>query len=251
MAHILADPNARWVIAHRGDRAHAPENTMEALVRAVDLGADALEIDVRVSREGVPVLMHDETVDRTTSGRGRVRENTLAELRTLDASRGASGWSGGRAAVPTLEEVLDRFRGFPIVIDVKELAVSAPTENLVHSFGLQASIVVGSDDAGVMNRLYRSGLTACASPADAVALLGLSLVGMAPSTPDYGVLSVPPTLRGMPVPVLRMAAAARRAGVATHVWTINDPAEATRYWAGGVSYIITDDPGALLRAKPK
>lgn len=224
---------------------------MEALARAVELGADALEIDVRASRDGVPVVMHDATVDRTTNGRGLVRDNTLAELRTLDASRGATAWAGGRVGVPTLEEVLDRFRGFPIVIDVKELAVSAPTEKLVHSLGLQSSIVVGSDEASVMYRLYRSGITACASPADAVALLGMSLVGVAPSKPDYNVLSVPPSFRGMPIPVIRMAGAARRAGVATHVWTVNDPVEAVRYWAGGVSYIITDDPGALLRAKPK
>jgi glycerophosphoryl diester phosphodiesterase len=153
--------------------------------------------------------------------------------------------------VPTLEEVLNRFRGFPIVIDVKELAASAVTENLVHSLGLQASVVVGSDDASVMDRLYRSGLTACASPTDAMALLAMSLVGATPSTPDYSVLSVPPNHRGLPIPVLRMTAAARRAGVATHVWTVNDPDEAVRYWAGGVSSIITDDPGALLRAKPK
>ncbi len=251
MPHILADPNVRLVVAHRGDRAHAPENTMEALVRAVELGADAFEVDVRASRDGVAVLMHDATVDRTTSGRGLVRENTLAELRTLDASRNTASWSGGRAAVPTLEEVLVRFRGFPIVLDIKELAVSAAAEKLVHSLGLQATVVVGSADAGVMDRLYRSGLVACASPADAMRLLAMSLVGVAPASPDYSVLSVTPTYRGMPVPILRMTSAARRAGVATHVWTVNDPSEAVRYWAGGVSSILTDDPAAILRAKPK
>ena len=103
MAHPLSDLNAKLVIAHRGDRAHVPENTMEALARAVELGADGLEFDVRLTRDGVPVLMHDATVDRTTSGRGLVRENTLAELQALDASRGFSGWAGGKVTVPTLE----------------------------------------------------------------------------------------------------------------------------------------------------
>jgi len=251
MAHPLCDPNARLVIAHRGDRAHAPENTIEALTRAVELGADAVEVDVRVTRDGVAVLMHDATVNRTTSGRGLVRENTLAELRTLDASRGATGWTGAKTAVPTLEEVLDKFRGLPIVLDVKELAASPTVEQLVHKFGLQGSVVVGSDESDVMERLYRSGLAACASPADAVRLLALAFVGVKPETPSYAVLSVTPNLRGMPIPVLRMTASARRAGIATHVWTVNDPAEAVKYWEGGVSSIITDDPAAILRARPK
>jgi glycerophosphoryl diester phosphodiesterase len=252
MAHPLSDPNAKLVIAHRGDRAHAPENTMEALVRAVELGADALEVDVRMTRDGVPVLMHDANVDRTTSGRGLVRENTLAELRLLDASRAASGWAGGKVTVPTLEEVLDRLRGTPFVIDVKELAVAAATEQLIHKFGLQGSVVVGSDNGDVSARLYRSGIRACASPLDAVALLGMSLVGLSPGgTPDYGVLSLTPNLKGIPIPVLRMTTSARRAGIPTHVWTVNDPAEATKYWHGGVSAIITDDPAAILRAKPR
>ncbi|MEK7401028.1 MAG: glycerophosphodiester phosphodiesterase family protein [Gemmatimonadota bacterium] len=251
MAHPLADANARMVIGHRGDRAHAPENTIEGLTRAVEAGADAFEVDVRVTRDGVPVLMHDETVDRTTSGRGLLREMTFAELRTLDASRGASAWSGARAAVPTLEEVLDRFRGVPMVLDVKELAVSAATEQLVHKFGLQGTVVVGSDDAEVVARLYRSGLTACASRNDALMAMALSLVGIAPQSPDYSVLSLTQRFNGVPIPVLRMVAAARRSGIATHVWTVNDPAEAARLWHGGVSAIISDDPGAILRAKPR
>ncbi|HEX7938230.1 MAG TPA: glycerophosphodiester phosphodiesterase family protein, partial [Gemmatimonadaceae bacterium] len=65
------------------------------------------------------------------------------------------------------------------------------------------------------------------------------------------VLSLTPNFRGLPIPVLRMAAAARRAGVATHVWTVNDAAEAAALWRGGVSAIISDDPAAILRAKPR
>ena len=65
---ILLDPHARPVIGHRGDRAHAPENTLESLRQAVALGVDAVEFDLRVTREGTLVLMHDETLDRTTNG---------------------------------------------------------------------------------------------------------------------------------------------------------------------------------------
>ena len=251
MAHPLTDLNAKLVVAHRGDRAHAPENTMEALVRGVEAGADALEFDVRLTRDRVPVLMHDATVERTTNGRGLVRDNTLAELQALDASRAARDWTGGKVAVPTLEAVLDRFRGMPLVLDVKELSAAGPTEQLIHKFGLQGQVVVGSDEGDVMERLYRSGLAACASPVDAVKVMALSLAGMAPASPPYSVLSLTPKFRGFPIPVLRMAASARRAGVATHVWTVNDPSEAAALWRGGVSAIISDDPAAILRAKPR
>lgn len=251
MTHPLADPNARLVIAHRGDRAHAPENTLESLMRGVEAGADALEFDVRLTRDGVPVLMHDETVDRTTAGRGRVRDMTLAELRTLDARPGSSGWTGARAVVPSLEEVLDRLRGVPMVIDVKELAVTAATVEFIHKFGLQGSVAVGSEDNDVVARLYRSGLTACASKTDALIAMALAVAGLPPRSPHYSVLSVTPRFRGWPIPLLRMTASARRAGIATHVWTINDPAEAVRLWNGGVSAIITDDPVAMVRARPR
>src|SRR6185503_13899348 len=115
-----------------GDRANAPENTMEALAQAVALGADGLEFDVRATRDGVPVLMHDATVNRTTNGRGAVRENTLAELQLLDASRNAPNWKGGKVAVPTLEAVLDRFRDVPLVLDILFFKVSETTEKMLY-----------------------------------------------------------------------------------------------------------------------
>jgi glycerophosphoryl diester phosphodiesterase len=251
MAQPLADLNARIVVGHRGDRAHAPENTLESLTQAVTLGADALEFDVRATRDGIAVLMHDATVDRTTNGRGAVRENTFAELRLLDASRGCPAWAGGKVGIPTLEEVLDRFRDVPLILDVKEMAVAATVEQMLHKFGRQGSVVLGSADSSVMTRIYRSGFAATASAADATALMAMAMIGATPTAPDYAVLSVTPNLKGFPIPVMRMIACARRAHVATHVWTVNDPAEAAKYWAAGATAIITDDPGAILRAKPK
>lgn len=249
MTNPLLDPNARLVIAHRGNGAGAPENTLEALQQAVALGADAIEFDVRVTRDGVAVLLHDATLDRTTSGRGRLADVDFAEVRTLDASMGSAPWTGPKPSVPTLEEVLDRFRDTPFVIDIKELAAAEPTERLVRRFGAQGRVVIGSDQSDVMQRLYRSGLRTCASKADALFLLPLAVAGLTPLTPDYSVLSITPRLRGLPIPVLRMAAAARRVGVATYVWTVNDPTTALDLWRGGVAGIVTDDPEAMLRAR--
>jgi len=251
MTHPLFDPGSRLVIAHRGNSAHAPENTIEAIQSAVELGADAVEFDVRLTRDGVPVLLHDATLDRTTSGRGRLSDCDMTQVRGLDASRGLSQWTGPRAAVPTLEEVLDRFRATPAVIEIKEPDAVEPTVRLIHRLGLQGHIVAGSDDLEVMARLNRSGLRTIASRTDAMLLVPLALVGIAPRAPRYDVLSITPRYFGWPIPVLRMTVAARERGIPTHVWTVNDPSGALAYWRGGVSGIVTDDPGAMLRARPR
>src|SRR5574337_1574840 len=97
-------------IAHRGAAALAPENTMAAFEKAVELGADAIELDLHVSRDGELVVIHDQTLDRTTNGHGPVHACNLQELRQLDAGR----WFGESFAgqrIPTLAEVLDRFAG--------------------------------------------------------------------------------------------------------------------------------------------
>jgi glycerophosphoryl diester phosphodiesterase len=82
---ILLDPLARPVIGHRGNRAHAPENTLESFLEALALGADALEFDLQLSRDGQLVVFHDATLERTTDGHGAVEQHTLAELQRLDA----------------------------------------------------------------------------------------------------------------------------------------------------------------------
>src|SRR5262245_19840849 len=115
-ARILIDPAARPVIAHRGDSAHFPENTIPSFDRAVELGADAIEFDLRVSRDGEVVIIHDPTVDRTTNGTGPVSSLTLAELRALDAGARFTTDGGksipfrGRGlTIPTFDEMLARY----------------------------------------------------------------------------------------------------------------------------------------------
>lgn len=247
----MFDPNARLVIAHRGNRVGAPENTLESFRQAIELGADAVEFDVRVTRDGVPVIMHDVSLDRTTSGHGRVDSFSLAELQTLDAGARSASSGGRRHLIPSLEEVLDQFRETPLVIEVKEIAVAEATEQLIRKFGAQERVLVGSGAVGVTERLYRSGLRTCASMLDASLMIPVALAGITPRRRRYDVLSISPTFRGVPLPVLSMAAAARKAGIATQVWTVNDPRTARALWEGGVSAIVTDDPGAILRARSK
>jgi glycerophosphoryl diester phosphodiesterase len=252
MKHPLLDPNARLVIAHRGNRVRSAENTIEALSEAVELGADALEFDVRATSDGIAVLMHDPDLDRTTDGHGLLGSYTLSDLRTLNAAARAPGRAGtaSRVLIPSLEEVLDRFREIPLVVEVKERAAVAPTELLVRKFGAQNRIVIGSADAEVVRRFHRTGLPTCASVVEAARLIPMALAGITPAKPSYDVLSITPRFHGSPIPVLRMTAVAKRAGIATQVWTVNDPRYARSLWLGGVAGIVTDDPAALLRAKP-
>jgi glycerophosphoryl diester phosphodiesterase len=246
----LLAASRRIVIGHRGNPVAFAENTIESLQSALAVGVDALEFDVRVSRDGVVVVMHDETLDRTTNATGRVNALDWRELETLDAAARAPTRGQGQLRIPRLEQILERFREIPLIIEVKELAAADATERLVRQFGAQERVLIGSVENAVSERFYRSGLATCASMNDAMLLVPLALVGMTPRRPDFDVLSVPPVYRGVPVPVHRMTAAVARVGVPTHVWTVNDPVAAVRYWEAGVAGIVTDDAAAMVRARP-
>ncbi|HET8644390.1 MAG TPA: glycerophosphodiester phosphodiesterase family protein, partial [Vicinamibacteria bacterium] len=100
------------IIAHRGDSAHRPENTLASFASALEVGADLVELDVQLTRDGHPVVIHDPTVDRTTDGQGKVVDFTLPELRRLSAGypgRFGAAYAGER--VPTLAQVLNFLRG--------------------------------------------------------------------------------------------------------------------------------------------
>lgn len=109
------------VIAHAACKGHAPENTLAGIRAALEFGSDGIEIDVHTTADGVPVLLHDDTLDRTTSGSGEVYAHTLAQLRQLDA--GVKSFDGRFAGerIPTLVEVLDLTRGHALlVIEIKQ-----------------------------------------------------------------------------------------------------------------------------------
>ncbi|MGZ8578333.1 MAG: glycerophosphodiester phosphodiesterase, partial [Actinomycetota bacterium] len=103
------------MVAHRGASAEVPENTLAAFERAVEVGADAVEFDVRLTRDGVAVVMHDADVDRTTDGRGLVRDHSLAEVKGLRALGGAEGRD---QEVPSLEEALVALSG-RVAVDIE------------------------------------------------------------------------------------------------------------------------------------
>ncbi len=152
------------ITGHRGFQERYPENTMVSFAAAVEAGADVIEMDVHLTRDGVPVIIHDETVDRTTDGRGRVGKMLLEEIRELDAGC----WFGPQFTaerVPTLKEVLDRFGGRVVLnIEIKAYDESDPTVRgkmerkvvrMVAEAGIAEGVLISSFGAGILARAGR------------------------------------------------------------------------------------------------
>ena len=254
---ILLDPLARPVIGHRGNRAHAPENTLESLLQAVALGADALEFDLRLSRDGHLVMFHDATLERTTDGQGPLAQCTLADLQALDAGArftpdgGRSfPWRGRGVRVAGFDEVIEALpRDLPCIIELKTPAATEPLRQAVRRHGIERRIIVAGFDAQSTRPLRGAGFALGASTRDVVALLPAALLHLRAAPRHVQALCIPQRWHGLPVPIAAFARALRGSGTVVHVWTVNDAAEAQALWAAGVQGIISDDPGLMLQAR--
>ncbi len=252
----LLDLDARPVIAHRGASGQAPENTLPAFELAVTQGADAFELDVRLSRDGAPVVVHDASLERTTSLTGPVRARTLAELRMADAGWGFTADGGAShpfrdrgVRIPTLAEVLWAFPAMPVLVEVKEPEVQEAVRRVLMDEGAgERCVVAAEDDAAVA--LFREGPIPCgASGRDITELYLAVLLRRRLPRPRYRFLSVPARHRGLPVPTRRFVAAARTLGCPVHVWTVNEPGVAVRLWERGVAGVVTNEPGEVGRVR--
>ena len=254
---ILLDPHARPVIGHRGNRVHEPENTLVSLQAAAALGVDAVEFDLRVSSDGVLVVIHDATLDRTTDGNGPVASRTAAELGRLDAGARFtrnSGltfpWRGRGARISTFDEVMESLpRTLPCIIELKTPAATELLRVAVQRHRIAPRILVSGFDAAVTRPLQGAGFALGASTPDVVRLLGPALLGMRPRPRDFQALCLPPRWHHIPVPITALAKSLRALGGVTHVWTINDPAQALQLWRQGVQGIISDDPATIMAAR--
>lgn len=251
------------VYAHRGASAEQPENTLAAFRRAVELGVAGVELDIHLSADGQPVVIHDETVDRTTNRKGPVNMFTVAELADMDAGNGEH--------VPTLAEVLDIVCGkVHVNIEIKSAdAADAMLETVVAygnlvwctssfvwpalehvgrvapgtdiwplSYGSQRAMTQTADDLDAHPELpyaqrYAATLRSSGNTMERAVELATRLGGSAVSISD----------RGLSADDVR---ALHDAGLKAWVWTVNDPARARELLASGVDSICTDDPAAML-----
>lgn len=239
MSNVLLDPLAHPVIAHRGASGEYPENTLLAFARGLEQGADAIELDVRASADGVPVVVHDPTLERATSEVGPVARRTAAELGRVDAGAGQ--------CVPTLAQVLDGFPATPLLIEVKDPRAAEPLLAVLRAHGAERRVVVGSFEARALEPLRGSGIARAATRAEVGAGWLWSRLGIGLRHPGYGVLSVPERSGRLRVVDGAFVSRARWAHVPVHVWTVNDRVVAERLRRLGVNGIITDYP-ARMRA---
>jgi glycerophosphoryl diester phosphodiesterase len=254
--NILLDPEARPVIGHRGNRAHAPENTIESLAQAVAAGADAIEFDIRVTADGIPVVHHDPTLTRTTDGRGEIARKTFAELRNFDA--GVSFTSDGGKTfpyrgkghrIPSFDEVLEAFPATPLLIEIKTPLAADGVRTAIERHKAQERCLVDSFSRDAL-RIFENSEIACGAASGDVARLMREVVTGARVTPlTYRALCVPLSYYGLPLPVRRFARVAPKYNCRVHVWTINSPAVARDLWESGVNGIISDDPALMLAVR--
>ncbi len=233
------------LVAHGGASAAAPEHTIPAYEAAIRAGADALELDVHLSADDQLVVIHDTTLDRTTSGRGRVRAHTLAELKRLDAGR----WFG-RAfrgqRLQTLSEVLERFRDrvvFAVALRGGSEVYPGIEERLVGLLQIyevtdRAHVVSDDQQALARCRALDRGLR-----------LGARLLGRPLAPPA---IAPPGALDALWLPADLVSeadvAACRASGLDCYVWVVSDGEAARRLRGWGVGGIVTDRPELLRPA---
>ncbi len=243
------------IVAHRGASGEAPENTVEAVLRGWEEGADAAEIDVHLTRDGEVVVIHDATLLRTTGRDARVDALTLAEIRKLDAGiwKGAA-WRGVR--VPTLADVLATVpEGKRIFIELKEADGLVPAlARTVEASALKPEQVVligfaaaALGEAKRVMKTCRTLLLADTPEGAEERRAALIALCVKEGFDGLGVSAGWPIDRGL---VERLAGE----GLELNVWTVNDPVRAKALVAAGVATITTDRPGWLrgkLAAKVK
>lgn len=249
--HPAFRPGAMAVFAHRGGAALAPENTLAAFDRALACGVDGFELDVRLSRDGVVVVHHDATVDRTTSGRGAVADLTADELSHLDAGyhfsvAGSYPFRGRGVGVPRLREVLERYPDVPLIIEFKadDDRLAERTIADIEAAGAAGRVALASFEHRVIEAARRlaPGIPTSASTREVRGLLWRARFGATVRRPPYRLVQVPETRGTTRIVSPRFVRAAHRAGLAVQVWTVDRVADIHRLLDWGVDAVITDRP---------
>ncbi len=218
------------VIGHRGAMAYAPENSVSSFETALNMGVQVLELDVHLSKDEEVVVIHDDTVERTTNGRGNVREMTLDELKSLKLKNGER--------IPTMSEVLDMFRGkCTFNVELKVPDVTIPAYNIVTEKGLLSNVLFSSFDGPQLLELKMK------DEASRIAFLCKDKkINMITISRSLKAESIHPKKKLVKPDVIEKAHAN---GLKVNVWVVNRPSAMERFIKMGVDGIITDKPDVL------
>jgi len=256
MAHAALRRNPVLVFAHRGGAALRPENTLAAFDHGLSVGADGLELDVRLSRDGEVVVIHDATLDRTTDATGPVSARTADELARVDAGcrfGEADGfpWRGCGLGVPRLREVLARMPPVPLIVEMKEdsAGLAARIVEAVRVAGATDRVVLGSFLRMPMRtaRALAPDLPTGATREEVRWALHRSRIGWNARRRPYRALQVPQARGWTQVLSPRFIRAAHASGVVVQVWTVDDERDMRRLLSWGVDGLITDRPDVAVR----
>jgi len=233
-----------WVVAHRGASGHAPENTLAAFRRAVELGATFIETDLQLSRDAHFLAIHDATLDRTTTARGSVQALTLAELRELDAG----SWFGPQFVgerIPTLEEILD----FARESDVAFYLELKPGDAWDSGHALVGALRDAQEATSVVVLSFDPATLAGIRQLEPTLMTGFLFDQPYPNAVEraLGVGARQLAPRGDLV-TPELVAQARRADLQVVTWTINEPAHIRALIAAGVDGIMSDYPDRVVAA---
>ena len=246
------------VIAHQGGDGLWPGDTMYAFEHAVALGVDVLEMDLHITKDGVLVVMHDESVDRTTNGTGFLEEMTLEEIKQLDAGYDWSlddgvtyPYRGQGIIIPTLEEVFQAFPNYHMTIEIKKTvrSMAEPFCSLIREYGMQDKVLVASFHNERMDEFRQVCPEVATSSArqetTIFVLMSKAFLGRLYS-PKFYALQVPEESSGIMVMTAQFVRAAHERNLRVEPWTIDDREQMQLYIDWGVDGIITDRPDLML-----
>lgn len=235
------------IFAHRGACALAPENTLPSFELAVTHLADAIELDAKLSRDGVVMVIHDLTVDRTTNGKGKVKDLTLKDLKELDAgSFFGKDFSG--ITIPTLDEVFECV-GHKLIVNVELTNYKSSSDDLVEKVvevvkrhKMEDRVLFSSF---LPKNLVKSRILLPQSPVALLCLPGvMGMISRSRFSRHYSPKIIHPYLSDVND---RYVEHEHRAGRRIHVWTVNEEVDIRRLQAAGVDGVFTDNPLATRR----
>ena len=235
------------VFAHRGASGYAPENTLEAFALAGEQGAQGIELDVQLTKDGEVVVIHDETIDRVSTGKGAVRDYTLEELRRFSFHNHKKEYEG--VQIPTLREVLEQVKpgGMEVNIELKTGIYWYPgleekTVELVKAAGMENRVIYSS-----FNHYSVQKILELDAEAETAYLYSDVLLNVENYAKNIGVCGLHPAVYH-----LKMAdflESYRRSGLKVRVWTVNDEADMRQFIEKDLEAVITNYPDRALRVR--
>ena len=242
-------------IAHRGGSRLRPENTLAAFDHAMTLGVDGLECDVHLSVDGEVVVIHDDTLDRTTDATGPVSARTAEELAQVDAGfhfrDREAGLRREPVGVPRLADVLGRY-DVPLIVEIKgdDVELARRTVALVRTLRAEARVILAGFSQTVLDEARRLApeVATSASRSEVQAVLTRSHFWLPAARGPAQVFQVPFRVKGREIFGRRFVRAVRRQEAPVHAWVIDDPGDMARLIAMGVTGLISDRPDLAVRA---